>query len=37
MIVVNLNGFNYPVQLSDGRSIIIPSYNPPKPVDVPDE
>lgn len=37
MVVVNLAGFNYPVKMSNGKEVVIPFYNPPRPVMIPDE
>lgn len=37
MVVVNLNGFPYPVKLSNGNDFIIPCPQPPRPVQIPDE
>ena len=37
MVVVNLTGFNYSVRMSNGKNLMIPFYNPPRPVEITDE
>lgn len=37
MVVVNLTGFQYPITLTNGRTFIIPYFEPPRPINIPDE